>query len=57
MYIHNMQIGKDKGQKYRDRKHYKLKDNTIQVYMDLYDSFMYLFTGCAGSSVLWEGFI
>ena len=57
MYIHSMEIGNDKGQEYKDREHYKLRHNTIQVYMDLYDSFLSLFIGCAGSSVLCEGFL
>ena len=57
MYIHSMQIGNDKGQEYKDRKHYKLRHNTVQVYMDLYDSFISLFIGCAASSVLCEGFL
>ena len=47
-----MEIGNDKGQEYKDRKHYKLRHNTIQVYMDLYDSFLSLFIGFAGSSWL-----
>ena len=48
MYVHNMQIGDEKGQEWKGRQHCKLRHNTIQVYMGLRHSFSYLLLAVLG---------